>query len=48
MNNRSLFTLGGLCSMAVGVSYAVIGVTQLLLPPELSGENSAQSPFHVL
>lgn len=31
--------------MLVGLSYAVIGVTQLLLPPELSGENTAQSPF---
>ncbi len=45
MKDRSLYNLGGICSMLLGISYAVIGVTQLLLPPELSGENTALSPF---
>jgi len=45
MKDNSLYKLGGICSVVVGVSYAVIGITELLLTPELTVENSAASPF---
>jgi hypothetical protein len=45
MKDNSLYKLGGIASVIVGISYAIIGMTELLLPPTLTVENSAASPF---
>lgn len=45
LKDNSLYKLGGICSVLVGISYVVIGVTELLLTPELSVENNAQIPL---
>jgi hypothetical protein len=45
MKDDSLYNLGGIASVIVGVSYAIIGMTELLLSPALTVENSAASPF---
>jgi hypothetical protein len=45
MKKVSLYKLGGICSVLVGISYLVIGVTELLLSPELTIQNSAQNAF---
>ena len=45
MKDNSLYKLGGVASIVVGISYAVLGITTVLLPPNLSGVPSAQSPF---
>jgi len=45
MQDKSLYKLGGICSVLVGISYVVIGITVLLEAPELTVENNAQSPF---
>ena len=45
MKDNSLYQLGGFASIIVGISYAVIGITTVLLPPNLSGIPEAQSPF---
>ena len=45
MKDNSLYRLGGICSVLVGISYVVIGITVLLESPELTVENNAQSPF---
>jgi len=47
MKDNSLYKLGGFASIVVGISYAVIGITTVLLPPNLSGVPNAQSPFYV-
>lgn len=33
MRDRSLFALGGACSVLVGISYIIVGLTYVLLPP---------------
>jgi hypothetical protein len=45
MKDTSLFRLGGICSMLLGISYLVIGATTLLLPPPLTYGNDAASPL---
>jgi len=45
MKDNSLYKLGGIASVIVGISYVVIGITTVLLPPNLSGTPDAQSPF---
>ena len=45
MKDNSLYKLGGFASIIVGISYVVIGITTVLLPPNLSGVPEAQSPF---
>jgi hypothetical protein len=45
MKDNSLYKLGGICSVIVGISYVVIGITELLLSPELSVENNARAPI---
>lgn len=45
MKDNSLYRLGGICSILLGVSYVVTGVTTILLPPNLTGVPEAQSPF---
>jgi uncharacterized protein DUF4386 len=45
MKDNSLYKLGGICSMIVGISYLVIGVTELLLPPEYTVEYNARVPL---
>ena len=44
MKDNSLYKLGGFASIVVGISYAVIGITTVLLPPNLTGVPNAQSP----
>jgi hypothetical protein len=45
VKDNSLYKLGGFESIAVGISYVVIGITTVLLPPNLAGVPNAQSPF---
>jgi hypothetical protein len=45
MKDNSLYKIGGFASIIVGISYAVIGITTALLPPNLTGVPNAQSPF---
>jgi hypothetical protein len=45
MKDDSLYRLGGFASIMMGISYVVIGVTTVLLPPNLSGVPEARSPF---
>jgi uncharacterized protein DUF4386 len=45
MKDRSVSRLGGVCSILVGISYVVIGVTELLLPPEYTAQNNARVPI---
>jgi uncharacterized protein DUF4386 len=45
MKDNSLYKLGGICSVLVGISYVVIGVTELLLPPEYTVEINARVPL---
>jgi hypothetical protein len=45
MKDNSLYKLGGICSIIVGISYAVIGITVLMESRALTTENNAQSPF---
>ncbi|HNB41872.1 MAG TPA: DUF4386 family protein [Anaerolineales bacterium] len=45
MKDNSLYKLGGFASIIVGISYVVIGITTVLLPPNLAGVPEAQSPF---
>jgi hypothetical protein len=45
MKDNSLYALGGFASIIVGISYVVIGITTVLLPPNLTGVPNAQSPF---
>ncbi len=46
MKDNSLYKLGGVASIIVGISYAVVGLTTVLLPPNLGGGvPEAQSPF---
>ncbi len=48
MKDNSLYKLGGISSMLVGISYVVIAVTGLLLPTALTYGNDVQSPFMYL
>lgn len=46
MKDNSLYKLGGFASIIVGISYVVLGITTVLLPPNLGGGiPEAQSPF---
>jgi hypothetical protein len=45
MKDNSLYKLGGIASIIVGISYVVIGVTGVLFPSNLGGMPNAQSPF---
>jgi hypothetical protein len=45
MQDNSLYKLGGICSILVGISYAVIGITVLMESPALTVENNAQAPI---
>ena len=45
MKDNSLYKLGSICSILLGVSYLVVGVTGGLIPSNLSGVPDVQSPF---
>ena len=45
MKDNSLYKLGGIASILLGISYVVIGITGFLLPPNLGGMPDIQSPF---
>ncbi len=45
MTSNSLYKLGGVCSMLLGVSYLGVGLTTLLLPPVVTYANDVQSPL---
>jgi len=45
MKDDSLYKLGGICSILVGISYVIIGVTGLLESRALTVENNAQQPI---
>ena len=46
MKDDSLYKLGGFASIVVGISYIVLGISTILLPPNLGGSvPEAQSPF---
>ena len=45
MKDDSLYKLGGVCSVLVGISYVIIGITVLLESRALTVENNAQAPI---
>src|SRR5215510_185202 len=45
MKDDSLYKLGGICSILVGISYVIIGITGLLESRALTVENNAQQPI---
>lgn len=45
MKDNSLYKLGSVCAILLGISYLVVGITGVLTPPKLSGVPDAQSPF---
>jgi hypothetical protein len=45
MKDTSLYKLGGIAAILVGISYGVIAITSLFIPANLSGAPEAQSPF---
>jgi hypothetical protein len=45
MKANSLYKLGGIASILVGISYVVIGITSVLIPTKLGGVPDVQSPF---
>ena len=45
MKDNSLYKLGGIASILVGISYVVIGITGALIPTKLGGVPDVQSPL---
>jgi uncharacterized protein DUF4386 len=45
MKDRSLYKLGGIASIIVGISYVVVGITTALTPATIAGVPDVQSPF---
>lgn len=45
MKDNSLYKLGSICSILVGLSYVVAGITTILMPPALTYQPDVQSPF---
>ena len=45
MKDNSLYKLGGIASILVGISYVVLGITGVLIPSNLGGVPDVQSPF---
>ncbi len=45
MKDNSLYRLGGIAAILVGISYLVISITGILIPPSLGGMPDLQSPF---
>ena len=45
MKDTSLYKIGGIASILLGISYLVVGISGALLPSNLSGVPNAQSPF---
>ena len=45
MKDNSVYKLGSIASVIVGISYVVIGITGVLFPSNLGGVPNAQSPF---
>jgi hypothetical protein len=45
MKRTSLYRLGGICSILLGVSYVVAAITSVLMPPVLDNQPNLQSPF---
>lgn len=45
MKDTSLYQLGGVSSVLVGISYVVMGATQLLLPAEFTAQNNVRMPI---
>ena len=45
MKDNSLYKLGGICSILVGISYVVVGTSTIFIPPNLTGVPDARSPF---
>lgn len=48
MKDNSLYELGGICSALVGLSYVVIGITIILMPPQITGVDNFASPTLIL
>lgn len=45
MKDNSLYRLGGIASIFVGLSYVVVGITTAFTPPSVAGVPDVQSPF---
>jgi hypothetical protein len=45
MKDNSLYKLGSISSILLGLSYLVVGITGVLIPSILNGVPNAQSPF---
>ena len=45
MKDNSVYKLGSIASVIVGITYVVIGITGVLFPSNLGGVPNAQSPF---
>lgn len=45
MKDNSVYKLGSIASIIVGISYVVIGITGVLFPSNLGGVPNVQSPF---
>lgn len=45
MKDNSVYKLGSIASVIVGISYVVIGITGVLFPSNLGGVPNVQSPF---
>lgn len=45
MKDNSVYKLGSIASVIVGISYVVIGITGVLFPSNLGGVPDVQSPF---
>lgn len=43
MKDNSLYKLGGIASILVGISYVVVGITTILTPPAVAGVPNAQA-----
>ncbi len=43
MTDNSLYKLGGIASIFVGISYVVVGITSILTPPAVAGVPNAQA-----
>jgi Domain of unknown function (DUF4386) len=48
VKDNSLYELGGICSVLVGLSYVVFGITFILMPPQITGIDNFASPTIIL
>ena len=45
MKDNSLYRLGGIAAILVGITYVITGITNIFIPSSLNGVPDAQSPF---